>query len=278
MHRYDAVIIQRRLPSPAEALLWRNAGALIVFDFDDALIYRRLPKRGSYESATRRRRFDRMKRAVSAFTCGSASLARLVEDTSKPLAVLPTAVSIDVPQRARSASDGPLRLGWIGYSSNLVELEPLRGVFAALQREFEFEVDIIADAPWDAPGVTTRFVPWTLNGQAGALAQLDVGIMPLADSPWNRGKCAYKLLQYMAAGVCAIGSPVGMNSELIQHDANGLLASSPSEWHAVLSRTLADAQLRARLGAAGRATVERGFAFPILARRWMEFLQSLVAT
>jgi glycosyltransferase involved in cell wall biosynthesis len=115
----------------------------------------------------------------------------------------------------------------------------------------------VSDGPLTLPGVRVVDVPWTREGEAAAVASFDAGIMPLAlDEPWSRGKCAYKLLQYMAAGVPAVGSDVGMNSDLIQSGRNGLLARTPHDWAEALASLAGDFSLRARLGGAGRETAQ----------------------
>lgn len=275
----DAVVVQKRLPSPFEARAWRAAGVPVVFDFDDALPFRQRPKRGSYDSAQRRRRFARALDSAAAVAAGSASLAALVERPGKPLAILPTPVPLDVPQRDHARASGPLRplqIGWIGGSGNLGELDPLAPALRALAAARPLEVVVISDAPWAAAGVPARHVPWSAGGQAQALAELDVGLMPLSDNPWNRGKCAYKVLQYMAAGVPAVASPVGMNAELVRHGENGLLAADLDAWRAALEALAADPALRARLGAAGRATVAGGYSPSALAARWKVFLERVL--
>ncbi len=274
---YDAVVVQKRLPSRFEAGPWRVTGVPCLFDFDDALPFRQRPKHGSHESATRRRRFARILRLADAFVCGNANLATLVGETNKPVEVIPTAVPVDVPRHEHLAEPAPLRVGWIGGQGNLEDLERLRGPLAAVARTHPLELVVISDAPWDAADVPVRHVPWSLAGQADALASLDVGLMPLADNAWNRGKCAYKLLQYMAAGVCAIGAPVGMNAQLIEHGRNGLLARDDDEWTEVLRQAATDAALRGRLGAAGRATVERDYSFAAVAERWARLLERVLA-
>ena len=279
MNGFDAVVMHYKLPSLVDGRLWAAVEPPLVFDFDDAVRYRQRPKRGSYESGTRRRRFDRLLRVADAFACGNRYLEELVAPAGKPSRILPSAVPVDVPRRSGAPREGPLRplrIGWIGGRGNLAALDPLRQVLAELARRRELVFTVIADAPYDVPGCPVEHVPWTLDGQAAALARLDVGLMPLEDNPWNRGKCAYKLLQYMAAEVCAVGSPVGMNAELIRDGENGLVAGTSDEWLAKLGRVLDDTDERARLGHAGRATVEAGYSYEVVARGWMEFLRALL--
>jgi glycosyltransferase involved in cell wall biosynthesis len=112
--------------------------------------------------------------------------------------------------------------------------------------------------------------PWRTETEVEDLADLDVGIMPLADTDWERGKCGLKALQYMALGVPAVVSPVGVNTEIVRDGENGLLAATGEEWERALERLLADDGLRRRLGDAGRATVESGYSARVHAPRVAE--------
>ncbi len=135
---------------------------------------------------------------------------------------------------------------------------------------------VISERALVLPGVPTEHVRWALESQEQALAGLDVGLMPLADSPWSRGKCAYKLLQYMAAGLPVIASPVGMNRSLIEHGRNGLLAGSDDEWLAALERLLDSPDRAAELAASGRRTACADYAYEGLAEAWQRFREQLL--
>lgn len=278
---FDAVVMHYKLPSVRDGLWWGAIDVPLVFDFDDAIRYRPHPKNGSYESGTRRRRFARALGAADAFACGNAYLAALAEPAGKPIKIVPSAVPVDVPRRdhgapgAPGSPGGPLRIGWVGSSGNAPSLEPIHAALAAVARHHDVVLSVISDRPHDVPGCPVEHVPWTLEGQGAALARLDVGIMPLQDNAWNRGKCSYKLLQYMAAGVPAVGSPVGMNAEVIVDGENGRLPRGRGEWIEVLDELLGDAGERARLGAAGRATVEARFSYAAVTELWLEFLAEI---
>jgi hypothetical protein len=115
---------------------------------------------------------------------------------------------------------------------------------------------VVADASPEPSAIPVEFVPWRLEREGDDLVGFDIGVMPLDDTAWSRGKCGFKLLQYMAAGLPAIASPVGVNRSIIRHGENGFLAETPAEWGAALARLIEDPSLRARLGQAARRTVE----------------------
>jgi glycosyltransferase involved in cell wall biosynthesis len=277
MRSSDLVFVHYRLPTMLDAFLWRGFSAPIVFDFDDAILLRHKPKNGSYRSSTRKSRFERMLRLADAFSCGNRYLESLVAQTNKPTHITPSPVPLDVPVRDNAALGGSVRMGWIGGRGNLDSLEKLGPVLTRLAEERDIVLVVIADAAPRIEGVRVEEIAWTKESQERELARLDIGLMPIEDNPWNRGKCAYKLLQYMAAGVASVGSPVGMNAELIRNGENGLLATSEDEWFHALTTLVGDTKVRARLGRAGRETVERAYGYESVARGLAKFLEGVVA-
>ena len=141
--------------------------------------------------------------------------------------------------------------------------------------------DLWLDEIWSlslaaAADFPVEHVPWSLARQDAAVAELDIGIMPLDEnSPFTRGKCSYKLLQYMAAGVPCVASPVGMNAEVVESGENGFLASTPAEWSEAFERLASSTELRERLGRAGRRRIEASHTYPATADRWATFLREL---
>ncbi len=272
----DVVFLHRARPTRAEARWWRERRVPLVYDFDDAvMIGRRRGLLGLPRRVARRAGFRRALHLCDAVSCGSHALARRTEAWRIPRLVLPSPVRVDVPAPRDRAPDARLRIGWIGRSSNFRYLERAGRALRRLAAQRRFELCVISDERFELPGCATRWVPWSLASEARELAQLDVGIMPLTADPWSRGKCGYKILQYMAAGVPAVGSDVGANPELIDHGGDGFLAHRDSDWVEVLERLLDDATLRARIGAAGRRTAIARFSYEVLSQRLADFLGEL---
>ena len=118
-------------------------------------------------------------------------------------------------------------------------------------------------------------VKWTQEGEVPFLQTLDVGIMPLTDTPWARGKCGYKLIQYMACGLPVVASPVGVNRDIVEHGVNGFLAETDAEWRSAIETLLADGELRRRMGAAGRRKVEEHYSLQVWGPRVAQMLRSV---
>jgi glycosyltransferase involved in cell wall biosynthesis len=272
---------QRLLDLPAKVKLSPtgdvlDAGWRIVYDFDDAVMRgRRGGLRGVW---TRRRRtagFARALACADAASCGNAFLASHCDGL--PHAIVPSAVPLDVPRHRPRDPATPFRVGWVGRASNLGYVRAIAPALAALAQRIPLVVVCVSDAPLALRGCRVENVPWSHSEEARHVAGFDVGIMPLAaDDPWSRGKCAYKLLQYMAAGVPALGSDVGMNRELIRPGANGCLARDIADWEHVLASLAGDAGLRARLGEAGRETA-RDYGYAAVADRLAALLEAVSA-
>lgn len=273
---WDLVLLQDKLLSVSEALFWRALALPLIFDFDDALPYRHKPKRGSHRSRTRERRFRRTLDVATGIAAGNRFLAGLAEAAAKPVHITPSAVPFPVSEHTARPQLDRFRVGWVGSRGNLDSLRTIGPALQELARELPLELVVIADAGLELDGVEVVHRPWSLAGQEAEIARLDVGVMPLEDNEWNRGKCAYKLLQYMAAGVPSVASAVGMNADLIADGENGLLASDVGDWARALRRLHGDSGLRGRLGRAGRETVASGYTYPVVAEGFGAFARGLV--
>ena len=276
-YEFDLVILQTKMLSRFEARFWRLLGIPVIFDFDDALPFRHSPKRGSVYSRTRQRRFRRTLDAAVAVVVGNATLAGLASPAGKRIHVAPSPVPFPVPLASAGGSNQEFRVGWVGSGGNLDSLVLISQALRRVARQVPLTLVVIADRRLELEGVHVEFRRWSLEDQEQDLASLDVGVMPLADTPWNRGKCAYKLLQYMAAAVPGVASPVGMNAEVLHDRLNGRLARTDEEWVEALLELQRDPDLRRRLGEAGRRTVEEGYTYHRVAGDLATFLRSVFA-
>jgi glycosyltransferase involved in cell wall biosynthesis len=266
--RFDVVVVQRDLfpfgPPLLERALWRRNPRL-VYDTDDATYVR--PSFTPDTPFQRLRRFDKVvdvvghARWVSAATEPIAAWARAF---NKRVSVVPMAVDLavyDAVRRPMRESGGRLVLGWAGTAGGVRYLNALAPVLQRLASERSILVRVVSGGYTrvDLPGVPLDARPWRADDQLAVLGSFDVGLVPLDDSPFERAKFPFKLLQYLALGVPAVSSRVGEAATVLQNDANGLLAGSAEEWHAALSRLATDAALRRRLGEAGHDTVAQHY-------------------
>ncbi len=259
----DVTLLLRKLFTRIELSWLRRAVPRLAFDFDDAVMLRD-PFRGRPESRVRAARFRHAVAAADLVLAGNDELSRRaaphVRDGARCV-IAPTPVDTDrfVPMGdAAAARPGTVRIGWIGSRSTRGYLrgiaQPLARVLAARPQT---QVAVMADAAPDLP-FDVDFTPWSAAAEVPFLQSLDVGVMPLTDDAWSRGKCGFKLLQYMACGVAAVASPVGVNVVIADGGRAALLADdAPGAWKAALLGLVDDPETTRALGASGRARVER---------------------
>ncbi len=269
LRQYDVVIIYREaalVGPPIYEWLISQAGVPIVYDFDDAIWTTPNRIAGTINHRFRSLKFTgktaticRLARVV---TVGNEYLAAWARPYCPTVHVVPTSIELEAyPVQPPHPKEEPFTLVWSGTFSTLEHLELARGPLESLARRRPLRLTVICDRPLRRPmaGVDVRFVPWRADDEARAIGTGHVGIMPLPDDEFTRGKCGCKALQYMAAGRVAVAAPVGVNADIIRHGQNGFLASSEDEWVEVLDRLARSPDVRERVAAAGRVTVEERF-------------------
>jgi len=263
--RYDAVFLHKRRLNIIDAAVLRRHARTIIYDFDDAMMVRDAdPWR---DDRLRKRRFARTVCLADVVIAGNAYLADQARLYNPDVHILPTGLAVDEYARKAPAyacaapgdsarADDRVRLVWIGSRSTLGYLKSIAPVLDAVGREFPNVVlRIVCDDFFDLDRMPVEKHRWSLDTQAQALAECDIGLGPLPDDPFTRGKCGFKLLQYAAAGLPCVASPVGVNVEIVRDGAMGFLADGPDDWVDRLSTLIADSSLRSQMGRRGRQYV-----------------------
>jgi glycosyltransferase involved in cell wall biosynthesis len=275
--RYDLVFLQRvLLPVAAQRWIRRHARRL-VFDFDDAIYTRHegMPD-GARWASRAAERFDAVTAAADAVVASTAHLAERARRRQPRTLIVPGPVDCErYRPAARSATDAVV-VGWIGSPATTMYLESLQPVLGqVVEKHRGVCVEAVGAHPRAGrPPIEVR--PWSLDTEVAALQRFDIGVMPLPDDEWTRGKAGYKLLQYMACAIPCVASPVGANRELVQHGETGWLADADGEWEAGLTRLIGDAGLRARLGRRGREFVEGEHSLQSWAPRFRAALAKII--
>ncbi len=254
----DVVVLVRKLFHRWQLGMLRWYARSLLYDVDDAVLYRDSSRKNRF-SRVRTGRFRSTVRGCRRVIAGNQYLAGLAESFGGRAFVVPTCV--DDEALCPSEDDrrgGRLVIGWIGSRSTLMYLEGLRGVFEEIGRRYGESVllKVVCDDFPESMGLPVERKVWDAREESADLRSFDIGLMPLTDDPWTRGKCGFKLLQYMAVGVPAVASPVGVNVEIIRDGENGFIAGEPGEWVDVLSTLIEDLELRRRIGRAGRESLK----------------------
>jgi glycosyltransferase involved in cell wall biosynthesis len=280
----DVLWVEKELWPWAPA--WLEHAALgshpFVLDYDDAIFHH-------YDLHPRRlvrllwgRKIDKLMASASMVLAGNRYLAeRAWSAGAQRVELLPTVIDLDRYPSTRmdvgADTERPIVIGWIGSPATVHYLRALAQPLARVSAHRSIELRVIG-ARITLPGVTVVHVPWSEADEVDAIASCDIGVMPLPDSPWERGKCGYKLIQYMACGLPVVASTVGVNSSIVTQGVNGYLASDDCQWEEALVKLSSDAPLRQRFGAAGRAMVEQRYSLQVAAPRLANWLHSLVGS
>ena len=270
---YHAVLLQRKLLDPSDASVLRRHARRIFYDVDDAVMYHAKPV-GWFSRWRTTRRFRATAAILDHVVAGNEYLADLFRKQGAPAAtVLPTVVDPARYQvKVHAPTDAP-RLVWIGSRSTLPYLRELVPTLDRAARDLPgLRLITIADATVETTAIPVEHVPWTAEGEAAALARGDIGVAPTPCDPWTLGKCGFKIVQYMAAGLPVVASPVGANAEIVREGETGFLPASLDDWPALIAKLAGDASLRATMGEAGRKRVESQYSIEHAADVWARLL------
>jgi len=285
--RFDLVWIEK------EALpwmpLWLERGLLsgipYMLDYDDAIFHNYDLHRNPLVRRVYGKRLDRLMAGAALVIGGNRYLAQRAKDAGAAwVEVLPTVIDLarypypfDATGQVRIASSEASRavprIVWIGSPSTVRYLQLIREPLQMLATRQPFILYVIGGGAFELPGVQVKALPWSETSEVAAISAGDVGIMPLLDSPWERGKCGYKLIQYMACGLPVVAADVGVNREIVKPGVNGCLVRSMQEWMDALAMLLDDTPLRVRWGLAARHSVEQYYCIERTAPQLVQWLR-----
>jgi glycosyltransferase involved in cell wall biosynthesis len=278
--RCDVVYVLREAFPFGPPLLERALGAAagrLVFDFDDAIY---MPSLAYSNPLDRFRDFAKPKKVIGMATrivVGSEHLrdyALRFARSPEHVSVIPTVVDTDVYRPSERPAGPTLTIGWIGTPRGSSYLRDLVQAAGALCREFPaVAFKFVGAEPFDTGALPVTFKPWRLDDEVGDLQSFDIGVMPLTDDEETRGKCGFKLVQYMSVGIPAVASPVGANRAIVEHGVSGFFAESPDDWLRWLRALVVDPGLRRRLGARGREQAVLRFSRRAVAPSILEVLR-----
>lgn len=276
LHRYDVLYLHRKLFSPMEFWYVRKKARRMVFDFDDALMYRSSGSKNPH-SRSRRLKFSRTVSGVDWVVAGNEFLKSETHPYQPNVTVVPTSIDLSRYEVKKGPAKGEeVILGWMGSGSTLKYLKHLMPTLERVaQRCPQVRLKIVCDQFLEGNVLKVIKKPWSSEEEITDLQSFDIGLMPLSDDPWARGKCALKIIQYFGVGVPVVCSPVGMNREIVEPGVNGFWAATDEEWEERLVELIESRDLRHEMGLRGRRKVEGNYTVAVNAPRLLKVLKQV---
>lgn len=282
---YDYIFIFREAaplgPPVFEYILSKILKKRIIYDFDDAIWLSNTTSENSLISFLKCH--DKVSRICDysyKVSCGNRFLKAYADEYCKETRYIPTivdTVNSHKPPIPKPTSKMPI-VGWTGTHSTLKYLKPLERVLREIEQDYQFEFVVIADKDPMFELSNYRFVKWTQESEIADLSQLDIGLMPLVDSDWCKGKCGFKAIQYMSLGIATIASNVGVSDTIIDDGENGFLCLTEDDWRKSLSILLGDNELRQNIGREARKKIVDKFSLRSLLPDYYELFDIDVTT
>jgi len=278
---YDVIYLQGEalpfLPFFLERRMF-NAGPPVIVDYDDAIYANYTYGSNAVLRLLLGSKIPSVVKHSAHVVVANQELANWAQQFNSSISLIPTSVDLskyphNPPDPA--TTDGFPQIVWIGTPITARYLHLLDTPLRILSTRYDFVLKVIGAPDFRMDGVNLNRLLWDETTEANELAACVAGVMPLSDSAWERGKSALKLIQYLAAGIVGVASPVGANCDVVQDGENGLLAATDEEWIGKLSLILENSLLRQRLASAGRQTVEAHYSVQANAPKWIDLLQSV---
>lgn len=250
------------------ARLWRKK---VIYDFDDAIWIPNTSSQNKIASLLKANwKVKHICRWSATVTAGNEYLAAFAAKHNNNVTLLPTCVDVEQGHsKIKEHRTDSIIIGWTGSHSTLPFLDALVPVLKELHSEMNFTLLVIADKKPDYDIPALMYIPWREDTEIEDLLHTDIGIMPLTPDAWSEGKCGFKLIQYLALGIPAVASPVGVNRQIIEPGVNGYLAATPAEWKTYLLQLMKDTEVRKKMGAAGRQKMVSAYSTQSMKERFL---------
>ena len=274
---YDLVWMEKEalpwIPAFMEKMLYKKSVPFVI-DYDDAIFHRHDQHPNPLVRGLLSKKIENIMACSRVVVVGNRYLAKYAQKAGAPrVEILPTVVDLSKYKVKENFDSSCFKIGWVGSPSTSrhinIASEALK--YICLKNNVEFRA--MGALQKDIVAIPGKLIPWNAETETMELTRFDVGIMPLPDTPWEKGKCGFKLIQYMAAGLPVIASPVGMNSEIVDHGVNGFLASSTDEWIKYLEILKEDLDLRRTMGAESREKVEKIYSLKVVAPKLISIIK-----
>lgn len=263
---FDYVFIFREStplgPPIVEFILAKILGKKIIYDFDDAIWMKNTSNENWVAAKLKwHSKVSSICRWSYKVSCGNQFLSDFAKRYNKSVFTVPTIVDTERRHIMNKSKDSKNRItiGWTGSHSTLPLLEPIIPILKELEKKFDFDFLVIANKNPNFKLENFRFLKWQQLSEIEDLAQIDIGIMPLPDNEWCKGKCGFKAIQYMAMGSPALASPIGVNTKIVDHSINGFLCETPEDWIKYLTLLLENPTLISQMGLKARNKIVKEY-------------------
>jgi glycosyltransferase involved in cell wall biosynthesis len=268
----DVIFVQRKRLPQSVLLLLRRLEKKIIYDFDDAVMFKNSLSKNPY-SLRRTMSFKRMLRYSNLVIAGNAFLKEEAEKYHDNVMILPTPIDAQRYPGKIYRADETVNIGWIGDHGSIHYMESFKDVWEVIGRKYGHVVlTIICDTFIETKNIHLRRISWNYEREIDDLMALDIGVMPLFDDLWSKGKCGFKIIQYLGVGVPAVCTPVGINRDVVEDGVSGLWASTKDDWVEKLSMLIENAPLRAKMGSEGRKKIMEHYTVQVCAPRLIDMI------
>lgn len=281
---YDIIFVQREAFMTGSVFFERmfaQTKAKLVFDFDDAIWLNDTSAANKKLSWIKRpsKTGDIIKLADRVIA-GNQFLAAYAKSFNSRVTVIPTVVDTQIftPATFPNLTGTPVCIGWTGSFSTLKHFQLLLPVLQSLKERHgnNITIRVISDINSMPRESWIDRVPWNAESEVTDLQQIDIGVMPLPNDEWSKGKCGFKAIQYMSLAIPCVVSPVGVNNEIVKHNSNGFFAGNDDEWMEYLSMLITSVELRKQLGMQARKTIEQDYSLHSQLPVFLSLLQQVV--
>lgn len=253
---FDGVLLHKKRLNWFDCFWLKKFSKNVIYDFDDAVMFDE--KRPGALSGKRMKDFARTAKLAAEIIAGNDYLCERAKKFNSNVTVIPTGIDIQKYDVKVTRDDDKVRLVWIGSKSTLGYLTEMKDVLEDIGKGNDNVVlRIICDEFFELENMAVEKCQWGIDSQYGELATSDIGLAPLPDNNFTRGKCGFKILQYQAAGIAVVAAGVGVNKDIVSDGANGFVADSAEQWHGKIEKLIGDAELRRQMGGQGKKDVQQ---------------------
>ncbi|MFL2565711.1 MAG: glycosyltransferase family 4 protein [Parvicellaceae bacterium] len=283
IHQYDLIVIYREvLPTKSiyfEKYISKN-NIPIVYDFDDAIWVKDVSEVNKKISFLKdEKKIEKILPLCKHITCGNEYLANFARKINPNVTIIPSTVDTDLYKPIVTSSKSDIvKIGWVGSHTTVKHFEMITDVYLELKKKFKNKIEfvLIGDEQYHNKQLGIKGVKWENKKEVELFNSFDIGIMPIPNNEWSKGKCGMKGLLYMSVGIPTVMSAVGMNKKIIQNGKNGFLANKSSEWLEILSNLIENKNLRKKVGAKGRDSVEKNYSKNVVKETYFNLYTSLM--